>query len=137
MIGFDIVKARGGNEPDGDGTVVLRAYRAQDSSGTSAPLFANQLSEGTRDQLYLALRIATLERALETGPQLPVVLDDVTVNFDDDRAQATFAALSRLLEMTQVIFLTHHDHLVPLAEAALGADHVAVRQLLPQTTVRV
>jgi uncharacterized protein YhaN len=87
------------------------------------------LSEGTRDQLYLALRLAGLERHLEEGrPALPFVADDLFVNFDDERAAAGFQALAALASRTQVIYFTHHRHLVDLARTTLGAA-VAVETL--------
>lgn len=72
------------------------------------------LSEGTRDQLYLALRIAALELHLVSAPPLPFVADDLFVNFDDGRAEAGLRVLRALSARTQVIFLTHHAHLLPL-----------------------
>jgi chromosome segregation protein len=72
------------------------------------------LSEGTRDQLYLALRIAALELHLVGAPPLPFVADDLFVNFDDARAEAGLRVLRALSAHTQVIFLTHHAHLLPL-----------------------
>ncbi|MDD1649321.1 MAG: hypothetical protein LUO80_02860, partial [Methylococcaceae bacterium] len=78
------------------------------------------MSEGTRDQLYLALRLAALELHLEQTAPLPFIADDLFINYDDARAEAGFAALSTLAGLTQVIFLSHHDHLVPVARAVFG-----------------
>lgn len=78
------------------------------------------MSEGTRDQLYLALRLAALELHLEQAVPLPFIADDLFINYDDERAKAGFEALAKLSEMTQVIFLTHHEHLVPVAQAVFG-----------------
>ena len=64
-------------------------------------------------QLYLALRLAALELHLDQSPPMPFIADDLFINWDDDRACAGLAALARLSRKTQVIFLTHHDHLVP------------------------
>ena len=77
------------------------------------------MSEGTVDQLYLAIRIAALEQYLESARALPFVADDLFVNFDDKRAEAGFRALGHLARNCQVIFLTHHEHLVNIAQAAL------------------
>ncbi len=85
------------------------------------------LSDGTRDQLYLALRLAALELHLAQAPAMPFIADDLFVNWDDARARAGLAALARLAGQTQVIFLTHHDHLVPTAESALGGHAQPVR----------
>jgi uncharacterized protein YhaN len=78
------------------------------------------LSDGTRDQLFLALRLAALHLHLEQGHALPFIADDLFVNFDDDRSRAGFAALGALSRKTQVIYLTHHRHLAQLAQQALG-----------------
>jgi uncharacterized protein YhaN len=78
------------------------------------------MSDGTRDQLYLALRLAALELQLEQAVPLPFIADDLFINYDDGRAKAGLEALSKLSEMTQVIFLSHHEHLVPVAQAVFG-----------------
>ncbi|MES1937724.1 ATP-binding protein [Salinisphaera hydrothermalis] len=78
------------------------------------------MSEGTRDQLYLALRIAAIEDYLERAAALPVVADDLFINFDDDRAMAGLDALAGLAEKTQVLFFTHHQHLRDMAVERLG-----------------
>lgn len=77
------------------------------------------LSEGTRDQLYLALRLASLERHLAHAEPLPLVVDDVLINFDDRRAEATLALLGELAGQTQVLFFTHHRRLLELAHRAV------------------
>lgn len=78
------------------------------------------MSQGTRDQLYLALRLASLEHLLGRSRPLPVVVDDVLINFDDDRAGATLGVLAELGRRTQVIYFTHHRHLLEIAGSALG-----------------
>ena len=87
------------------------------------------MSEGTRDQLYLALRLAAIERHLEAGPPLPVIVNDILVQFDDERARAAFGALGMLAAHTQVLVLTHHGHLVPLAEESTAKGVLAVHRL--------
>jgi uncharacterized protein YhaN len=77
------------------------------------------MSDGTADQLYLALRIASLEDWLAHHPPVPFVLDDILINFDDQRAIAALKVLAELSNKTQVIFFTHHQHLVKLAESTL------------------
>ncbi len=77
------------------------------------------LSEGTRYQLYLALRIASLERYLERNPPLPLVLDDILIHFDDQRAAAAFEVLGELAERMQVLFFTHHARDLTLAAGAI------------------
>ena len=80
------------------------------------------MSEGSRDQLYLALRLAALEIQIAQGFNMPLIADDLFINFDDRRMEAGLKVLGDLSQSMQVIFLTHHDHLVPLAKDVLGAD---------------
>jgi uncharacterized protein YhaN len=86
-------------------------------SGQEVPV--EGLSEGTRYQLYLALRIASLERYLERNPPLPLVLDDILIHFDDDRAQAALGVLGELAERMQILFFTHHARDLTLATQAI------------------
>jgi len=85
------------------------------------------MSDGTRDQLYLSLRLAALELQLDQGRALPFIADDLFINFDDERAEAGFQALAELATQTQVIFLTHHEHLLPIFERAIGPPVSIVR----------
>jgi uncharacterized protein YhaN len=85
-----------------------------------AQLDVSGLSEGSRDQLYLALRLAALELQVEQGYTMPLIADDLFINFDDLRTAAGLRALGDLSHSMQIVFLTHHDHLVPLAREILG-----------------
>ncbi|MEM7245879.1 MAG: AAA family ATPase [Acidobacteriota bacterium] len=87
------------------------------------------LSEGTRDQLYLALRLATLLHRHETLPGLPLLLDDVLINFDDGRSEATLQVLGEVGETIQVLLFTHHARDVELARKAVPADRLHVHDL--------
>lgn len=78
------------------------------------------MSDGTRDQLYLALRLAALEMHLEQAMPLPFIADDLFINYDDVRSKAGFEALKALSDQTQVIFLSHHDHLIPTVQEVFG-----------------
>ncbi|SAK87700.1 AAA domain protein [Caballeronia temeraria] len=78
------------------------------------------MSEGTRDQLHLALRLAALEEHGEKASALPFVADDLFINFDDGRARAGLRVLAHIAKRTQVIFLSHHDHLVDIVREVFG-----------------
>ena len=80
------------------------------------------LSTGTEDQLFLALRIAAVEDYLARAVALPFVADDLFINFDQERSAAGFEVLGQLAERTQVLFYTHHPHLVDVARETLGVD---------------
>ena len=86
------------------------------------------MSEGTRDQLYLALRLAALELHLGKSKALPFVADDLFINFDDERSTAGLESLRELSTRTQVFFLSHHDHLLPRVREVFG-DEVNVVHL--------
>ena len=100
------------------------ALSAKRSSGQVVEV--SGLSEGTRDQLFMALRIAAIELQLESTKALPFVADDLFINFDDERSVAGLEALRELSKRTQVIFLTHHSHLVPLVQRVFGSGVNAV-----------
>ncbi len=80
------------------------------------------MSTGTADQLYLALRVASIGDYLERGEALPFVADDLFINFDDERAAAGIRLLAQLAEKTQVLFFTHHQHLLGIAKSTLGGS---------------
>lgn len=84
------------------------------------PVEVPGLSEGTRDQLYLALRLAALDQQASQGSRMPLIADDLFINFDDRRTAAGLQVLGDVSRRMQVILLTHHDHLVPLARQVLG-----------------
>lgn len=86
------------------------------------------MSDGTRDQLFLALRLAALEMHVEKAQALPFIADDLFINYDDERSKAGIEALATLSESTQVIFLTHHKHLLPTIKSVLG-DSVNVIEM--------
>lgn len=79
------------------------------------------MSQGTRDQLFLSLRLAAIERHIASRGPFPVIVDDLLVQFDDARALATLEVLAELGTKTQVLFFTHHEHLAELAAARLAA----------------
>jgi uncharacterized protein YhaN len=80
------------------------------------------MSEGTTDQLFLALRLAAVEQSVASGIRLPFLADDLFVNFDDERSEAGFRVLAELAKSTQVLFFTHHPHLASIARSVVGAD---------------
>ena len=92
-------------------------------------LHVDAMSSGTRDQLYLALRLATLEWRTASSEPMPFIVDDILINFDDRRSRATIAALAELGEKSQVILFTHHNSIVDVAGESEFAGRVFVHQL--------
>lgn len=80
------------------------------------------LSEGTADQLFLALRVAAIEEHARRATPLPFLADDLFVSFDEGRTQAGMRLLAELGAVTQVIVFTHHAHVAECATRALGSE---------------
>lgn len=97
-------------------------YRLTALRADGRPVEVPGLSEGTRDQLYLALRLAALELHLAKAKALPFIADDLFINFDDERSTAGLEALRDLSRHTQVLFLSHHDHLLPRVRQVFGTE---------------
>lgn len=95
----------------------------------SRPVLVGNMSEGTVDQLFLALRIASIEQSVKAGCVLPVLADDLFINFDDQRAEAGFKVLGELAKSTQVLFFTHHQHLLEIARTSLHPHETRVCNL--------
>jgi uncharacterized protein YhaN len=87
------------------------------------------MSTGTREQLYLALRLASLERHVELYGAMPVILDDVVLHSDPKRKTAILRALAELGRTTQVIAFSHDPQVVALAQNALDAELVTLHEL--------
>src|SRR5262249_134083 len=87
------------------------------------------MSDGSHDQLYLALRLATLESWLQSHEPVPFIVDDILLNFDDRRATAALRALAELSRQTQVLFFTHHRPTIDLARAQLPRDVIFTHEL--------
>jgi uncharacterized protein YhaN len=74
-----------------------------------------QLSGGTREQLFLSIRFALAREFARRGVELPLVMDDLFVNFDQERTDAAADCLIELAaEGQQVLFFTCHEHIAEL-----------------------
>ena len=109
-------------EPAGEEIVAVAAAESHE-------VRVEHLSDGTRDQLFLALRLAAIEHFVRTRGPVPVLFDDLLVNFDDSRAAATLELLAEFAGTTQVIFFTHHQHLLELAARSVPADRLHVTRM--------
>ncbi len=85
----------------------------------------SKLSQGTLEQLYLAMRFAAVEEFGEKREHLPVVVDEVLVNFDLERAKKAAAAFGKIAESNQVLVFTCHPWIRDLFEDAVpGAGFI-------------
>lgn len=85
----------------------------------------SELSTGTREQLYLAIRLAYIRHYCQGAEPLPVLMDDILVNFDDDRQMATLKVLAEFDAEIQIIMLTCHEPLVDKVQSLAGANRVS------------
>jgi uncharacterized protein YhaN len=99
------------DELDASGTPVLLGVRPDDQE-----VAIDGMSDGSRDQLYLALRIATLEQHLTKGEPMPFVVDDILIGFDDHRTRVGLEVLAQLSRRIQVLLFTHHRRVLELAD---------------------
>lgn len=100
-------------------------------SGEGKAIPLEVLSRGTREAVFIALRLSLAAAYARRGVMLPLILDDVLVNFDGDRALHAAETLRTFAELGhQVMMFTCHDHIVEIFQS-IGVE---VRQLPPQGT---
>lgn len=104
---------------------ILIAIAADGSSKT-----AEELSKGTRFQLYLALRVAGYYEFIHAQRPMPFIADDIMETFDDDRSRETFQIFAQMAKQGQVIYLTHHQHLCDIAREV--CPDVRMHELTPR-----
>ena len=100
------------DELDKSGKLILLGVRSNNVEVT-----VDGMSEGTLDQLYLSLRLATLEQHLSKAEPMPFIVDDILIGFDDNRTKVCLEILAELAQSTQVLLFTHHRRVVELASA--------------------
>jgi hypothetical protein len=96
---------------------------------------AELLSHGTAEQIYLLLRIALADHLTKGHDTCPLILDDVTVHADNDRARGVLELLLDLSQQRQVVLFTQEDKVASWARATLSPPHHAVLELAPVATV--
>ncbi len=99
----------------------LGSFEPTVSDGRSIGKAPQKLSRATAEQLFLALRLSYIENLSGAHPALPVLMDDVLVNFDDERRGAAAEVIAEFANRRQVIFFTCHPATVQaFAERAEG-----------------
>lgn len=83
-----------------------RTITVEDADGVAKQ--PNDLSRGTREQLYLALRFGLIREFGRRAESLPVIVDEVMVNFDPERARRVAQAFAVLSDLNQVLVFTCH-----------------------------
>ena len=82
---------------------------------------ANELSRGTAEQLFLAMRFALIKEYARKAEAMPVVLDEILVNFDPERATAACRVIMDLSEHFQILFLTCHPETIAIFDSVAPA----------------
>ncbi|EEP7573630.1 AAA family ATPase [Listeria monocytogenes] len=88
--------------------VYLQDNRLQVESKDSIPFFPEELSQATKEQLYLAIRFALIDVIHKDFP-LPIIIDDGFVHFDSSRMRQMMQLLQKRKSENQVIFFTCHQ----------------------------
>ena len=68
---------------------------------------------------------------------VPFIADDLFINYDDQRSAAGFKALADMAEKTQVLFFTHHEHLIDVVKHALHPDEFIIHDLTASKEVPI
>jgi exonuclease SbcC len=87
------------------------------------------LSEGTREQIYLLLRVAMAQQLATTGETAPLLLDEVTVQADAERKSQLLGVLHELSAERQIILFTHDDDVIDWAARTLAEPSDRLIQL--------
>ena len=111
--------------------------RVQVRQGAGPWRHADYLSEGTKEQIFLLLRVALAEHLTRPGEKAPLILDEITAQCDAARRAALLDLLHELSCDRQIILFTHDEGALEWAEANLdlgGADAVVRREVLEAVT---
>ena len=76
----------------------------------------NALSRGTAEQLYLSMRLAFIKEYANRVGTLPIIVDDILVNFDPQRAKTTIRLLNEISKENQIIMFTCHPNTLDLCK---------------------
>lgn len=89
---------------------------------------ADQLSRGTQEQLYLALRIALAREIVKDSEPVPLFFDDLLVNFDEIRLESTYGVLEEIAQHHQVFLFTCHRRIADDVIARLNPTTIELER---------
>jgi uncharacterized protein YhaN len=104
-------------------------------NGDKVPI--DGMSDGTTDQLYLSLRVASIEKYSSENEPIPFIVDDILVHFDDIRSKETLKILLELSQQTQIIFFTHHARLVDIMKELALENEYQITELTQNESLLV
>jgi uncharacterized protein YhaN len=108
-----------------------RSFRVQGPASPESRPIEPPLSTGTREQIYTALRLAILDQLDQAGERLPLLLDEVMVNWDDARREAGMDLLAEVARERQCFFFTCHPF---MADALADRGARRIRLASPEVT---
>lgn len=103
--------------PLGEATIYVEDERGERKS-------IQELSRGTAEQLYLSLRFGFIREFGKRAESLPVVFDDILVNFDPERFKAACSAIKELAKTNQILYFTCHPETVDSLTSAISDSKV-------------
>lgn len=111
---------------DGTYTAIIKPVDSdelhiRDSLGISKSVV--KMSRGTKEQLYLAMRLGLIGEYEIRSEPMPIITDDILVNFDDDRGPLAIKALEEFSRDRQIIVLTCHKDALDVYKQ-LGAKEI-------------
>jgi len=99
------------------------------ANGTMPVTVAPPLSQGTLDQMYLAIRLAIVDHLDDGRDRLPLFMDEVFVNWDQERRRGALDVLAQMAERRQIFFFTCHPHFAREVSSHLDAVDVNLGSL--------
>ncbi|MGM0753337.1 MAG: ATP-binding protein [Bacillota bacterium] len=96
-----------------------------------AVFHAVELSQGTKEQLYIAIRFALIQSFRDKYP-LPILIDDGVVNFDRERTNAFLKLLRKMAKKHQILFFTCHPHI----KNTFSCEEMIVLKRLEKESIR-
>ncbi|MEX2104421.1 MAG: hypothetical protein WD907_03705, partial [Bacilli bacterium] len=86
------------------------------------------LSRGTAEQLYLSMRFA-LAREYSRQVTMPLIMDDVFVNFDRKRLRQVIRTISNVSSHHQILFFSCHPHVTEMMREELAdVEHIVIKE---------
>jgi uncharacterized protein YhaN len=104
--------------PEGEGELTI-----VEESGEHHPV-SFPLSGGTLDQIYLSFRLAVIEHLDQNAENLPLVMDEVLINWDVERFERGQEIIADVAENRQVFLLTCHNWIADRIMKALPAVNI-------------
>jgi len=106
-------------------TIIIPAgtkdFTIRDSYGKSKTV--KEMSRGTKEQLYFAMRLGLIKVYEAEKEPMPIIMDDILVNFDDYRGPLAIKELAKFARDRQVVVLTCHKNALDLYKS-LGAKEI-------------